>query len=240
MTSFLKTLFLCWFVCGYVNARWKKYEGNNFKNIPLRKNLIVQCYFNAFALHWMLAIDSDHIINVQGDKSKHKGVIRVERQENVDDRSYGTCYTEEAPPGTAERALEWQDVPVYYDLGFCNCEHWIKYWSSRWDWHSDQTLMVPSSSCPISHAQYFTLYQHSNHGGRYWYSSVDQHIRCMNVPYDFNDEGSSVNTYGNCVVLWEHKDCQGTYMMVAPGIGFHYNFDQNDFNDMVSSVGICG
>uniref|UniRef100_A0A8D8RJI9 Beta/gamma crystallin 'Greek key' domain-containing protein n=1 Tax=Cacopsylla melanoneura TaxID=428564 RepID=A0A8D8RJI9_9HEMI len=62
---------------------------------------------------------------------------------------------------------------------------------------------------------------------------------CQRIPRDFNDKTSSVNTFGGCVRLYEHRDCRGRVLELFPGSGTHSNLKKHNFNDKASSVGNC-
>ncbi|XP_026679480.1 uncharacterized protein LOC103509026 [Diaphorina citri] len=62
---------------------------------------------------------------------------------------------------------------------------------------------------------------------------------CQNLPGDFNDRTSSVNTHGGCVRLYEHGGCTGDVRDVFMGSGAHNDLGALGFNDKVTSVGNC-
>uniref|UniRef100_A0A8D9ALI7 Uncharacterized protein n=1 Tax=Cacopsylla melanoneura TaxID=428564 RepID=A0A8D9ALI7_9HEMI len=63
---------------------------------------------------------------------------------------------------------------------------------------------------------------------------------CANVPDDFNDQASAINTFSGCVRLYENHGCTGRSIRVDPGTGSHDNLAYaGDFNDKTSSVGPC-
>lgn len=237
MFKILNALFVLWCIFAHVNG--EAHLARDFKKIQLSKDLVIVCNTNLYAKHWMLAVDPEHVIHVDGDKGGNAGVIRVQQQSDVDDESFVLfCYTHSAPSGSAERALKWKDVPVFYDSWSCNSEHYVRYWCS-WSSQSLQTFEEPSKSCPISHAKYFTVYQHSNYEGQSWHSSVDDFIRCTNTPEYFKDQGSSIETFGDCVRIWEHANCEGNSTIVYPGTQYRNNFFNLKFNDILSSVSLC-
>ena len=114
-----------------------------------------------------------------------------------------------------------------------------------------------------SQADMITLYELEDHGG----ASIDIHTsdrKCVNVPREWNDRASSVNTNGKCFLLYEHENCKGTVMKVANYRNqltsrclYHnnlkdcekkltedgvYNFDdfsRFNFNDKLSSLKSC-
>lgn len=80
------------------------------------------------------------------------------------------------------------------------------------------------------------LYRDDNHRGGHMELSGDG---CENLPGDFNDRTTSINTHGGCVRLYEHGGCTGRMLEVFPGSGAHNNLGFNDFNDVTTSVGNC-
>ncbi|KAL1453935.1 hypothetical protein WDU94_010236 [Cyamophila willieti] len=87
------------------------------------------------------------------------------------------------------------------------------------------------------HAWRVWLYRDSGHRGGHIEMSGDG---CVNVPDDFNDQATSVNTHGGCVRLYQNGGCSGRSIEVYPGTGAHDNLGfHDDFNDRTSSVGPC-
>lgn len=80
------------------------------------------------------------------------------------------------------------------------------------------------------------LYRDENHTGGHVELSGDF---CENVPNDFNDAASSINTHGGCVRLYEDAGCVGRMVEMYPGTGGHEDLGFNEFNDKTSSVGNC-
>ena len=67
----------------------------------------------------------------------------------------------------------------------------------------------------------------------------DHDHTCFNMDGSANDRASSVNTHGGCFILFEHGNCHGQSMRVAPGHGAHNHLGENGFNDKTSSYKIC-
>jgi len=93
------------------------------------------------------------------------------------------------------------------------------------------------------------MYEHKDHTGQRLTVSGGPGD-CVNVFYEqkcwddkrcahFNDATSSVNTHNTCVRLYDDKDCRGRSELFKPGTRCHFNFQECDFNDKVSSVGSC-
>ena len=73
---------------------------------------------------------------------------------------------------------------------------------------------------------------------------LDQRVRdgdhtCFNLGHGQNDRASSINTHGRCFILFEHGDCQGRSMKVAPNENCNSHFQHCNFNDVTSSFKIC-
>jgi len=81
------------------------------------------------------------------------------------------------------------------------------------------------------------LYEHTDHTGKGLVLSVGKG-QCLDLPTDFNDITSSVNTYGNCFWLCEHSNCFGSCKKFGPGVGNH-KYVGDLYNDHISSVKQC-
>ena len=71
---------------------------------------------------------------------------------------------------------------------------------------------------------------------------LDQYARdrtCYNLGSWGNDRASSVDTHNACFILFEHGNCQGRSIEVAPGTNCHYDFRECNFNDITSSFKNC-
>ena len=97
-----------------------------------------------------------------------------------------------------------------------------------------------TSGCQCSggcrHGWHVILFEHKDFQGRR--TVVRGEGRCWNLDPSFNDITSAVNTRGNCVRLYEHKDCGGAYIELKPGTGSH-NWVGDHWNDRISSVRSC-
>ncbi|CAL8072454.1 unnamed protein product [Orchesella dallaii] len=63
---------------------------------------------------------------------------------------------------------------------------------------------------------------------------------CQNIPSDFNDKASSIDSRGDCIRLYENRCCQGRSIELpakSPLIDDLYNAE---FDDVVSSISPCG
>lgn len=62
--------------------------------------------------------------------------------------------------------------------------------------------------------------------------------QCTNT-LDFNDRASSVNTWGGCIIAFEHANCQGRSIRLSPSAGDHQALVNMQFDKMISSVKGC-
>ncbi|CAF0727631.1 unnamed protein product [Adineta steineri] len=96
-------------------------------------------------------------------------------------------------------------------------------------------------SVDVSSSARITLYEHSDHKG--WiltdHTITKDDYRCFNLGSWGQDQATSVNTYNDCFILYEHNNCQGAHMKVAPGHGCHRHFPTCGFNDLTSSYKKC-
>ncbi|CAL8135074.1 unnamed protein product [Orchesella dallaii] len=83
-----------------------------------------------------------------------------------------------------------------------------------------------------------TIYDDVNAGGASYYLDLS-YSYCTNIPSDWNDRISSINTYGNCAIGYEHSDCRGRGERFAPGTPHHGDLTNLDFNDQITSFKRC-
>lgn len=83
-----------------------------------------------------------------------------------------------------------------------------------------------------------TWYDNANHRGDNRRFEINAHT-CYNFGL-WNDRISSIDTHNYCVIIWSNHGCQGHRMEVAPGRGCHSNFRDCEFNDIASSIELCG
>ncbi|ODM91212.1 Protein PRY1 [Orchesella cincta] len=87
-------------------------------------------------------------------------------------------------------------------------------------------------------AEEITFFEHSNYEGesiKFTRTNSD----CANLPGNWNDRISSVDTHGNCIVVWEHGGCSGKSERIAPGTRSHNHLAAIGFNDQISSYQLC-
>lgn len=104
-----------------------------------------------------------------------------------------------------------------------------------------------------------TLYENINHEGdseylhfnattlvtfnRLQFSGYDVKPRaprdCFNLPWTFRNKASSINTGGECVILYYNADCAGYFRVFTPGSIGHFNFKRLGFNDVAESIEYC-
>ena len=86
-----------------------------------------------------------------------------------------------------------------------------------------------------------TWFEHTYHRGNYHEFDVNAHT-CYNLGH-WSDRISSINTHGGCVVFWSDLYCRGHRLEVGNGRGNlpnHSDFKEGNFNDIASSVELCG
>ena len=76
-------------------------------------------------------------------------------------------------------------------------------------------IALASALCP-SEAQTITLFEHNDHQGE----SISLHVNgnnCINMPHEWNDRTSSINSHGQCFLIYEHANCDGQLMKIQDG-----------------------
>ena len=76
----------------------------------------------------------------------------------------------------------------------------------------------------------FTLYEDKNHDCCSWGCGTCekfsvQNDGCINFNF-YSDKVSSIDTHGGCIKIWEHRNCQGASMKMAPGTPSHHDLSQ--------------
>jgi len=96
-------------------------------------------------------------------------------------------------------------------------------------------IILLSYSC---HAEQITFYEHSYYAGES--ITINQNgPGCANLPGNWNDRVSSVNTHNNCITVWEHGGCSGRSERIAPGTPHHNHLAGLGINDEISSFQLC-
>ncbi|KAK9891968.1 hypothetical protein WA026_017451 [Henosepilachna vigintioctopunctata] len=132
----------------------------NFDSMEWEEGDIITCRLNGFwgmlfAKHFMLASDDNSVINVVGDKSTHDGTILKQKRIKAHgfDRSKCSNRGKGKLPVTValERAQNWLNRNVYYDLIRCNCQHWVKYWTdgTSGGFFENQSGLPTNKKCAI-------------------------------------------------------------------------------------------
>lgn len=62
---------------------------------------------------------------------------------------------------------------------------------------------------------------------------------CTDVPALLYKKASSINTYDNCVILYDRQECQGRHVKVAPGTDGHSHLSEVNFDDTLASLKSC-
>lgn len=63
---------------------------------------------------------------------------------------------------------------------------------------------------------------------------------CQNIPTDFNDKASSLDSRGKCIRLYENRCCQGRSLELPSGSPLIEDLYNAEFDDVVSSISPCG
>lgn len=81
-----------------------------------------------------------------------------------------------------------------------------------------------------------TYYSDANFGGAQ--HSVDLRGKCHTLN-KFDNRISSIDSHGNCVVIFSGRGCRGKSFRVAPGTVCHRNLNECGLNDKVTSMRLC-
>ncbi|CAL8135058.1 unnamed protein product [Orchesella dallaii] len=93
-------------------------------------------------------------------------------------------------------------------------------------------------------AKRITLYTDKLHSGSsidvYPYRLDSSTPACYDLPTNWQDKASSINTNGNCVIVWSLSGCnRGKNMRIAPGTDSHYNLAGVGMDDDIRAVQLC-
>jgi hypothetical protein len=81
------------------------------------------------------------------------------------------------------------------------------------------------------------LYADVEHKGTPARLSVNlAHTHCVNFDSELKNKVSSINTKGQCVLLWYSNGCTGAYARIAPGTSSHWDFNKSKFDDKDSNL----
>uniref|UniRef100_A0AC34FJN3 Beta/gamma crystallin 'Greek key' domain-containing protein n=1 Tax=Panagrolaimus sp. ES5 TaxID=591445 RepID=A0AC34FJN3_9BILA len=89
-----------------------------------------------------------------------------------------------------------------------------------------------------------TLWQNAGQSGQSL-KIENNDFECHNIPGNFNDRVSSINTQGGCIALFQHGNCGGRRVIFRPNCGSgeccgdHSRMSNCDFNDRASSYAFC-
>lgn len=76
-----------------------------------------------------------------------------------------------------------------------------------------------------------------NHLNDFKLSSEDR--KCVDFSSDHKDHLSSINTNGECVILFAHEDCEGLQTVITSGMENHDNLLKRAFDDETRSMRVC-
>ncbi|CAL8130316.1 unnamed protein product [Orchesella dallaii] len=83
-----------------------------------------------------------------------------------------------------------------------------------------------------------TLYEHASSEGEFTTINLSG-SECFNLPEDWYDRVSSIDTNNSCVIVWSRSDCSGYPERIAPEAEYSSNFQDLDFNDLIRSLKLC-
>ncbi|CAL8130268.1 unnamed protein product [Orchesella dallaii] len=83
-----------------------------------------------------------------------------------------------------------------------------------------------------------TLYEHASSEGEFTTINLSG-SECFNLPEDWYDRASSIETNDSCVILWSRSDCSGNSERIAPETNSNSNFEDIYFNDIIRSLKLC-
>ena len=68
---------------------------------------------------------------------------------------------------------------------------------------------------------------------------IDEITACLNLPEAIKDKSISINTHGNCVILYIYKGCLGNFRVFTPDTGYHDDFTMLGFERGPRSIQMC-
>ncbi|CAL8130270.1 unnamed protein product [Orchesella dallaii] len=84
-----------------------------------------------------------------------------------------------------------------------------------------------------------TLHEHADFRGEFTTITLSGN-ECFNLPENWHDRASSIDTKNNCVIAWSYSGCySGSSERIAPGTRSHSNLGGVDFNDKIRSLKLC-
>uniref|UniRef100_A0A914Q0K8 Uncharacterized protein n=1 Tax=Panagrolaimus davidi TaxID=227884 RepID=A0A914Q0K8_9BILA len=104
------------------------------------------------------------------------------------------------------------------------------------------TLLFFTILVAVTYAGRFHLYENIDQQGNRIALDIPQGCSNSVRDYHFNDMASSINTYGQCLILCADANCQGRCVKFSAGNDNqcqHSNFGACQFNDQASSVKNC-
>ncbi|CAL8128801.1 unnamed protein product [Orchesella dallaii] len=87
-------------------------------------------------------------------------------------------------------------------------------------------------------AHKITVFKHADHRGASLKVDVSQ-SHCTSLPRNWDNQISSINTHGACVIIFDRSYCQGRGKAMAPGTPSHNHLGSFGFNDKISSFKQC-
>jgi len=92
-----------------------------------------------------------------------------------------------------------------------------------------EKLYSPGASVPI-------FYQNAGFEG--WSVIGWSNFKCVNLPDEAHGV-SSVNTRGNCILLYDKPNCEGRSLTLSPGGHSYDDLSLLEFDDVTRSIGPC-
>jgi len=92
-----------------------------------------------------------------------------------------------------------------------------------------------------ANGQCIEVFEHQNFRGKKLDVCIESDSKCYKLNNEWNNNISSINTYSQCVLLYENNDCTGSHNLVFSDEsgGDHNNLVASSFDDNTSSVSFC-
>jgi len=99
------------------------------------------------------------------------------------------------------------------------------------------TTTVAPPSFPGYKISVYTANHHLGRSAHLWFDSK----QCQNLPRELRNRVQSVDTYGRCVILCDHLDCdqRGLCLRFEPGTPAHNRFRKLRFHNLAESAMPC-
>lgn len=62
---------------------------------------------------------------------------------------------------------------------------------------------------------------------------------CYNMERDWDNRAVSVDTQGNCIMIWDFKDCKGDSLKLTPDAAEAKDLSRVRFHKAISAISVC-